>query len=58
MRNYNKNDIFYKKGNYMIDTFCVIMDGNLININKEIIGKRGNIFFDNIYLIKEMILYI
>ncbi len=47
MRNYNKNDIVYKKGTYMSDTLCVIIDGNLINVNKEIIGKRGEILFDN-----------
>jgi len=47
MKNYNKNDIVYKKGTYLSDTLCVIIDGNLINSNKEIIGKRGEILFDN-----------
>ena len=39
----------------MINIFWVIME-NLININKEIIGKRGKFFWIIIYLIKEMIL--
>ena len=59
MKNFNKNEIVYKKGNYMSEIVSVIIDGNLINKNKEIIGKRGDILFDKnlFYLGKDALIY-
>ena len=46
MKNYNKEEIAYKKGDDLSEIVSVIIDGSLINKNKEIIGNRGEILFE------------
>ena len=46
LKNFNKDEIAYKKGDNLSEIVSVIIDGSLINKNKEIIGNRGEILFE------------
>ena len=51
MKNYKKDDVIYKKGTCMCEIFSIVIDGNLIDSKREIVGKRGEIIYDkNLFL--------